>query len=212
MTALAPVNALPVMVTEAPTGPLVGVKLAIDGGGITVKLLALAAVPAGVVTAIGPLLAPDGTVAVIWVSELNVKLALVPLKVTAVAPVNPVPVIVTEVPTGPLDGEKPVTLSETVKLTELVAVPAAVVIATGPVVAPDGTLAVIRVSESTVSVIALVLLKETTLAAVKPVPVIVTDVPVAPLVGEKLVIVGPDRTSSNAPLSQPVPCGRVVPR
>jgi hypothetical protein len=38
--------------------------------------------------------------------RFTVKLAGVPLKVTAVAPVNPVPVIVTEVPTGPLSGRK----------------------------------------------------------------------------------------------------------
>ena len=43
--------------------------------------------------------APAGLVAVIWVSELTVKLlaATVP-KSTAVAPVKPVPVIVTVVP------------------------------------------------------------------------------------------------------------------
>jgi hypothetical protein len=33
--------------------------------------------------------------------------AAVPLNDTPVAPVNPVPVIVTDVPTGPLDGENP---------------------------------------------------------------------------------------------------------
>jgi hypothetical protein len=43
---------------------------------------------------------------VISVSRSTVKLAGVPLKVTAVAPVNPVPVIATEVPTGPLSGRK----------------------------------------------------------------------------------------------------------
>jgi hypothetical protein len=36
--------------------------------------------------------------------------AAVPLNDTAVAPVNPVPVIVTDVPTGPLEGEKPETV------------------------------------------------------------------------------------------------------
>src|ERR1700680_3461111 len=43
------------------------------------------------------------------VSELTVKLAaLNPLNVTAVAPVKFVPLIVTLVPTGPLEGLKPV--------------------------------------------------------------------------------------------------------
>src|SRR5438876_6083075 len=40
------------------------------------------------------------------VAELTVKLALVPLNVTAVAPVKAVPLIVTLVPTGPLVGVK----------------------------------------------------------------------------------------------------------
>src|SRR2546425_8819188 len=70
----------------------------------TVKLLALVAVPAGVVTLIRPVVAPLGTVAEIEVAEVTVKLALVPLNVTAVAPVKFVPVIVTEGPPGPLIG------------------------------------------------------------------------------------------------------------
>ena len=70
--------------------------------------LALAAVPPGVVTLIGPVVAPLGTVAVIVVSEATVELvALTPLKVTAVAPVKFVPLIVTVVMTGgPLVGMK----------------------------------------------------------------------------------------------------------
>ena len=51
---------------------------------------------------------PAGDVAVIWVAELTVKVvAAVAPKITAVAPVNPVPVIVTVVPpdVGPDVGE-----------------------------------------------------------------------------------------------------------
>src|SRR5882762_6810128 len=77
-----------------------------DTKGPTVKLLALLAVPAEVVTLIGPLGAPAGTVAVIAVAEFTVKLALVPLNRTALAPVKFVPLIVTLVPTGPLLGVK----------------------------------------------------------------------------------------------------------
>ena len=71
------------------------------------------------------------------------KLALTPLKATAVAPVKFVPLIVTLVPTGPLVGVKLVTVGAgtTVKLLALVAVPPAVVTLTGPVVAPAGTVA-----------------------------------------------------------------------
>ena len=62
-TALAPVKFVPVIVTPVPTGPFVGVKLAIAGAGMTVKLVALVAVPPGVITLTGPVVAPAGTVA-----------------------------------------------------------------------------------------------------------------------------------------------------
>ena len=64
-------------------------KLVIVGGGpATVKLLVLVAVPLGVVTVIGPVPAVAGTVVLIWVAEATVKVALVPLKATAVAPLG----------------------------------------------------------------------------------------------------------------------------
>ena len=59
-------------------------------------------------TVIGPLPAPAGTVVLIWVAEATVKVALVPLNATAVAPLRFVPVIVTAVPAAPLAGVKPV--------------------------------------------------------------------------------------------------------
>ena len=59
----------------------------------------VADVPPGVVTLISTTPAPAGDLAVICVAELTVKLvAAVAPKVTAVAPVNPEPVIVTDVP------------------------------------------------------------------------------------------------------------------
>jgi hypothetical protein len=73
---------------------------------MTVKLLALLAVPAGLMTLIGPLVAPVGTVAVIVVAEFAVKLALVPLNRTAEALVKLVPLMVTVAPGGPLVGVK----------------------------------------------------------------------------------------------------------
>src|SRR5207245_3741441 len=106
VTAVAPVKAVPVSVTLAPTAPLVGEKLVMVGGGMTVKELALVAVPPAVVTLMIPVVAPLGTVAVICVSEFTVKVAVVPLKLTAVAPVKAVPLIVTLAPTPPLLGEK----------------------------------------------------------------------------------------------------------
>ena len=47
-------------------------------GPVTVNDAVLVAVPAGVVTATGPVVAAAGTVAVIWVSELTVNVAVVP--------------------------------------------------------------------------------------------------------------------------------------
>ncbi len=61
LTTVVPVKLDPVMVTVVPTGPLVGVKLVIVGGGITVKVSVLVAVPPGLVTLIGPEVAPPGT-------------------------------------------------------------------------------------------------------------------------------------------------------
>src|SRR5437762_1366251 len=122
---------------------------------VTVKLLALVAVPPGVVTLIGPVVAPLGTVAVIWVSELTVKLADVPLNFTAEVPVKLVPVMVTWVPTGPMVGVNELivgggAVTVTVKLLALVAVPPGAVTLIDPVVAPLGTVAVIWVSDFTV--------------------------------------------------------------
>ena len=63
-TAVAPVKFVPPIVTLVPTGPLAGVKLVIVGAlDDTVKLVALVAVPPGVVTLSGPVVAPAGTVA-----------------------------------------------------------------------------------------------------------------------------------------------------
>ncbi|MEY9227942.1 hypothetical protein ABIF78_000265 [Bradyrhizobium japonicum] len=73
----------------------------------------VADVPPGVVTRISTVLVPAGDVAVIWVAELTVKpAAAVPPKVTAVAPVKLVPVMVTVVPPppGPDVGEIEVTV------------------------------------------------------------------------------------------------------
>jgi hypothetical protein len=108
-----------------------------------VKLLALLAVPSDVVTLIGPLEAPAGTVAVMAIAEFTVKLALVPLNSTDVAPVKFVPLIVTLVPAGPLPGAKLLIVGgfTTVKLLALLAVPPAVVTLIGPLEAPAGTVA-----------------------------------------------------------------------
>src|SRR5581483_806901 len=78
-----------------------------NAGPVTAKLEPLSAVPPGVVTLMGPVVAFGGTVAVICVVELKVKEALRPLKVTAEAESKLVPVMMTFVPAAPLAGEKP---------------------------------------------------------------------------------------------------------
>jgi hypothetical protein len=70
-------------------------------------------VPPGVVTLTDAVPEPAGVVAVIDVALTTLKDAAgLPPTVTDVAPVNPVPVIVIEVPpaSGPLAGETPVTV------------------------------------------------------------------------------------------------------
>src|SRR3989442_4435817 len=118
----------------------------------TVKLLALLAVPPEVVTLIGPVVAPLGTVAAMEGDGFTVKAALIPLNSTALAPVKLVPLMVTLVPTPPLVGEKLVIVGAgmTVKLPALLAVRPGVETLNGPVVAPVGSVAVMVVAEFTV--------------------------------------------------------------
>ena len=159
------------------------------------KLVALVAVPPGVVRLIGPLPAPSGTVAVICVAETTVNVALVPLKLTALAPEKFVPLTVTDDPTAPLAGLNPVTVGAgggpiTVKLAALAAVPPGVVTLTGPLPAPAGTVALICVAETTEKLAADVPLKATAVAPVKFVPLTVTAAPTAPLAGLNPVTAG----------------------
>ena len=142
VTEVAPVKFVPLIVTLVPTDPLVGEKPVIVGGLTTVNALELVAVPPAVVALIGPVVAPAGTVARIAVAEVSVKLALTELKVTEVAPVKFVPLMVTLVPTGPLAGAKPVIAGGGTTVNALLlAEPPGVVTLNGPVVAPAGTVA-----------------------------------------------------------------------
>ena len=110
VTVLAPTDApkfVPVIVTEVPRGPDVGLRLAIVG--VTTKFAGLLGMPATVTTML-PVVAPVGTGAEMVVSLQLVGLAVIPLNaivlVTCVAP-KPVPVIITGVPIGPLLGAHP---------------------------------------------------------------------------------------------------------
>src|SRR5262249_8795547 len=77
---------------------------------VTVNGALLAAEPAGLVTTIGPVVAPGGTVATSSVGLADEMVAAVPLKVTVFAPSvgsNPGPKILTTVPAEPAVGLKP---------------------------------------------------------------------------------------------------------
>src|SRR6476661_853918 len=101
--AVTPVKVVPVIVTPVPTGPVAGAKEVMAG--VTVKRVVVTKGPLpGVVTVMGPVVAPAGTVVVIVPGGLSVNVAVTPLNETAVVPVKVVPVIVTGVPTGPKVG------------------------------------------------------------------------------------------------------------
>jgi len=79
----------PLMVTVAPTGPLVGMKLVICG--ITRNILLLFSVPLEVVTVTKPVVAPLGTGAIRKVPVSDVGFTTVPLKETVLVDVKPCP-------------------------------------------------------------------------------------------------------------------------
>jgi hypothetical protein len=134
------------MVTIAPIAPVDGLKLVIRGA--TTKLVALVAVPPGVVvTTIVPVVALAGTVAVICALEPTENTALMPLNRTDVTTPKLAPEIVTLEPGAPFAGVNPVIRGATVKVPALAAVPPGVVTWIRPVVAFAGTMAVIRVPE-----------------------------------------------------------------
>ena len=96
----------PVMVTDVPTGPDVGLRLEMLGGVVTVKATPLLARPPTVTTTF-PVVAPVGTGTPMLVALQLVGVAVVPLNVTVLVPcVAPkfVPATATEVPTGPAVG------------------------------------------------------------------------------------------------------------
>jgi hypothetical protein len=102
------------------------------------EALELVALPPFVATAIVPVVAPVATVAVIFESEFTVNEADTLLNVTFVACLRPVPVIVTQVPTGPLVGVKVAKVGVTLNCSGAVKVVVPVVTVTFPVSAPAG--------------------------------------------------------------------------
>ena len=102
----------------------------------TVKLVAVIAVPPGVVTEIFAVTAPVGTVVVTCVSEFTVNVAATVPNFTALACERLVPVITTEVPTEPLVGENFLMVGVTLNFCGVTKFPAGITTVTLPVVAP----------------------------------------------------------------------------
>jgi hypothetical protein len=160
-----------------------------------VKLVGLVTVPFGTaefVTVITPVVAPDGTVAWSSVEDTNVTAdAATAWNFTVDVLVNPIPLIVTTVPDGPLLGVKPVIDNVGVNCLLLAWLPwsllTVIVAAPG---SPFGTTALIDVPEVIVTVGEFSDPNWTTTPAANPVPVIVTVLPVIPEVGVNDVIVG----------------------
>jgi hypothetical protein len=194
---------VPVIVTDAPTAPVVGDRLEIFG--TTVKLDPLLFTPLANTTTF-PVVAPLGTVVAMLVALQVVTVAVVPLNFTVLEPwLDPkfVPVIVIEVPTAPEVFERLVMLGAdtTVKLDPLLFTPLANT-TTFPVVAPLGTVVAMLVALQvvTVAVVPLNFTVPEPWLDPKFVPVIVTDAPTAPAVGERLVMLGADTTVKLFPL------------
>src|SRR5439155_650617 len=109
VTVLVPLVApklVPVIVTTVAAGPLVGERLVMVGGTVTVNEMPLLASPPTVTTTL-PVVAPAGTGTAMLVADQVVGVAVVPLNATVLVPfVAPklVPAIVTAVATGPLVG------------------------------------------------------------------------------------------------------------
>jgi len=143
-----------------------------------------------------PVVAPLGTGTTMLVSDQAVGVAVVPLNFTVLVPlVAPkfAPVIVIDVPTGPLLGDTLVTLGATVTVYGrlLLAMPPTVT-TTPPVVAPAGTGTTMPLADQVVGVAAVPLNVTVLVPLVPPklVPVIVTELPTGPLAGLRFVRVG----------------------
>src|SRR6266480_4022116 len=192
---------VPVIVTAAPTAPVVIDKLVIAG--VTVKFTPLLATPLALTTTF-PVVALLGTVTPILDAPHDVTLAVVPLNLTVLLPwvePNVVPVIVTAAPTAPVVIDKLVMAGVTVKLTPLLATPLALT-TTFPVVAPPGTVTPMLDAphDVTFAVVPLNVTVPVPCELPKFDPVIVTAAPTAPDVTDKLVMLGAGTTVKLMPL------------
>ncbi len=166
------------------------------GGAVTVKTPVCTSLQPVLLSVIGPVTAPAGTVVTIWVPLfVMIVAATLLLNLTAVTPFRFVLVIVTVVPAGPLAGLMPLTVGQavvevTVKTGVATLLHPALLIVIAPLAAPVGTMTMICVSVSEVIVAVTLLVNFTLLTPVKFAPVMVTLLPTAPLVGLMPLMVG----------------------
>ena len=160
LTEVAPVKPEPLIVTLVPVHPKFGEKLVIFGRSLAAAGDGERARARPRPAAVRDRDLPGRRAARDGGGDLHrrvdrVRVADVPLNLTAVTPVKFVPLTVTLVPTGPLVGVNDVTVGGeppppvTVKLAALVPVPFGVVTEILPVVAPPGTCAVMSDDELT---------------------------------------------------------------
>lgn len=141
---------VPVIVTVEPGAAVAGANEVIVA--FPAKSAPVAAVPAGVVTLIGPVGALAGTVACTEVADSTVNAAagVLPNR-TALVPERFAPVRVTTVPAAPFVGENPVSATDdTAKVPPEVLVLTGVVTVTRPLTAFAGTVTVIVVADTDV--------------------------------------------------------------
>ncbi len=196
---------VPVITTVAPIAPVVIDKLVTLGADTTVKLDPLLFTPLANTTTF-PVVAPLGTVTVTLVALQLVTVAAVPLNFTVPLPwLEPkfVPVMTTVAPTAPVVIDRLVMpgAETTVKLFPLLFTPLANT-TTLPVVAPLGTVTVMLVALQldTVAVVPLNFTVPLPWLEPKLVPVMTTVAPTAPVVTDRLVILGAETTVKLEPL------------
>lgn len=191
LTAVVPVKLAPVIVTTVPAPPIVGLNEATPGSVVEKTKPANVAVPPGVVTVTLPE-EPLPTCAVMVPSSttVNVMAAVVP-NFTAVAPVKLAPFMVTVWSVAAVVGVKELIIGAATNVKPAsVAVPAGVVTKTLPEAAALLTTAVMVVVFTTVKEAAAPPPKLTAVAQEKSVPVMVTVVPAAAVVGVNDVMAG----------------------
>ena len=200
---------VPAITIDEFTAPALGDKLVMLGADVAVNVTPLLCTPPAAVTTTLPVVAPEGTTAVMPVLfHDDIEAAGVPLNVTVPLPCDEpkfVPAITIAEFTAPAFGVRLLMFGDGVTVNDipLLCTPPAAVTTTLPVVAPDGATAVLLVLLHDVIELAGVPLKVTVPFPCddpKFVPAITTDEFTAPVLGDKLLTLGPGVTVNVTPL------------